>query len=154
MAQQYGNTTNICRLHGDVVQVVELAEHAHLRELRLSLLGFDDSEFADLLADDEASEPLTDPDEIPEPEETPVSRTGDIWTLGNHRLMCGDSMTIFHAENRAAIFAAAGSGNHAAPIPREPLRTIADSQDREAGRYAAEVGLGSILGTDARRASG
>ena len=57
----------------------------------LSLLGFDESEIGDLLADDETTEPLTDPDEIPEPEETPVTRTGDIWTLGNHRLMCGDS---------------------------------------------------------------
>lgn len=57
----------------------------------LSLLGFDESEIDDLLADTDATEPLTDPDEIPEPEEMPVTRTGDIWTLGNHRLMCGDS---------------------------------------------------------------
>lgn len=57
----------------------------------LSLLGFDESEIGDLLADTDTTEPLTDPDEIPEPEETPVTRTGDIWTLGNHRLMCGDS---------------------------------------------------------------
>jgi DNA modification methylase len=33
----------------------------------------------------------TDPDDIPEVEETPVSNTGDIWILGDHRLMCGDS---------------------------------------------------------------
>jgi DNA modification methylase len=33
----------------------------------------------------------TDPDDIPEVEETPVSKMGDIWILGDHRLMCGDS---------------------------------------------------------------
>ena len=63
-------------------------------------------------------------------------------------------LTIFYAEDGAAILAAAGSGNHAAPLPREPLRTVAYSQYGKAGGYAAEVGLGSILGTDARRASG
>jgi DNA modification methylase len=40
---------------------------------------------------DEDYRGLTDPDEVPEVEETPVSKTGDIWLLGDHRLMCGDS---------------------------------------------------------------
>jgi DNA modification methylase len=43
------------------------------------------------LKDDDNFEGLTDPDEVPEVEETPVSKTGDIWLLGDHRLMCGDS---------------------------------------------------------------
>ena len=34
---------------------------------------------------------LTDPDEAPEPPADPVSRTGDVWLLGPHRLLCGDS---------------------------------------------------------------
>jgi DNA modification methylase len=33
----------------------------------------------------------TDPDETPDPPEEPVSKPGDIWVLGDHRLMCGDS---------------------------------------------------------------
>ena len=33
----------------------------------------------------------TDPDDIPETPKNPVSRVGDIWTLGKHRLMCGDA---------------------------------------------------------------
>jgi DNA modification methylase len=41
--------------------------------------------------EDEDYQGLTDPDEVPEVEETPVSKTGDIWLLGDHRLMCGDS---------------------------------------------------------------
>jgi DNA modification methylase len=34
---------------------------------------------------------LTDPDDIPEPPDEAVTRAGDLWTLGNHRLLCADS---------------------------------------------------------------
>ena len=58
-----------------------------------SLLGFD-ADFLDDLMIEEPSEGLTDEDECPEPPETPVSVLCDIWQLGNHRLMCGDSTSI------------------------------------------------------------
>ena len=54
----------------------------------LDLLGFDPKELETLL---ERSEGLTDPDEVPEEPETPVTKAGDLWLLGNHRLLCGDS---------------------------------------------------------------
>lgn len=55
----------------------------------LSLTGFAEHEIAALTA---AGNPgLTDPDEAPEPPETPVSMLGDVWVLGRHRLVCGDS---------------------------------------------------------------
>lgn len=41
---------------------------------------------------------LTDPDEIPEVEEEPVTKPGDIWILGEHRLCCGDSTKIEDVE--------------------------------------------------------
>ena len=59
----------------------------------LDLLGFDDDFLAGLTAE-EITEGLADEDECPEPEENPVSVLGDIWLLGNHRLMCGDSTSI------------------------------------------------------------
>jgi len=58
----------------------------------LDLLGFDEDELDELMQDDEPnSEGLTDEDSVPEVPEKPVSQLGDIWILGNHRLMCGDS---------------------------------------------------------------
>ena len=60
----------------------------------LSLTGFDADALADLLADDGAAEGGTDEDAVPEvaDEQTPaISSPGDVWVLGPHRLLCGDS---------------------------------------------------------------
>src|SRR5690348_10566388 len=55
----------------------------------LSLTGFGDDEIARLTSLGTAG--LTDPDEIPAVEERVVSRAGDVWVLGRHQLVCGDS---------------------------------------------------------------
>lgn len=55
----------------------------------LSLTGFGLDEIATLLAD--KTDGLTDPDEVPDAPEIPVSCLGDVWLLGNHRIICGDS---------------------------------------------------------------
>ena len=59
----------------------------------LEMLGFDAKELSDLLQPEQV-EGLTDEDAVPELPETPVTKLGDIWLLGNHRLMCGDSTSI------------------------------------------------------------
>ncbi|MGB3667886.1 MAG: site-specific DNA-methyltransferase [Bermanella sp.] len=59
----------------------------------VELLGFDD-EFMSGLLEEEPCDGLTDEDDCPEPPEKPVSVLGDIWQLGDHRLMCGDSTSI------------------------------------------------------------
>ena len=58
----------------------------------LLLTGFDDDELNSMLT--EAVEGFTDEDDVPELPSEPVSVLGDIWTLGNHRLMCGDSTSV------------------------------------------------------------
>ena len=66
----------------------------------LDLIGFDDKLLADLLADPNAG--LTDPDDVPEPPAVPVTVLGDVWVMGDHRLMCGDSTNIDELEKLAA----------------------------------------------------
>jgi len=63
----------------------------------LDILGFDPKELDALLAP-EVVEGLTDEDAVPEVPEEPKTRLGDIYQLGNHRLMCGDSTFIDDVE--------------------------------------------------------
>lgn len=58
----------------------------------VDLLGFDDDFLSSLL--DEPTKGLTDEDAVPDTPENPVTVEGDVWILGNHRLMCGDSTSI------------------------------------------------------------
>ena len=55
----------------------------------LDLLGFPDLD--ELMGNDEPEEGLTDPDDVPEPPTDPITQPGDLWILGEHRLLCGDS---------------------------------------------------------------
>ena len=66
----------------------------------LNLIGFSDEELQDLLADPEP-EPaagLTDEDAVPEASEALITVPGDVWVLGTHRLLCGDSTQIESVE--------------------------------------------------------
>jgi len=54
----------------------------------LASLGFDDRELQKLLSDDEE---MARAEETPEPPANPVTVEGDVWLLGNHRIICGDS---------------------------------------------------------------
>jgi site-specific DNA-methyltransferase (adenine-specific) len=63
----------------------------------LELTGFDADEI-DALFPVEETAGLTDEDAVPEAPEHPVTVEGDVWVLGRHRLMCGDSTSINHLE--------------------------------------------------------
>lgn len=63
-------------------------------DFNLDLLGFDVDELNALLDPVELTEGKTDEDEVPEVPEEPVTKPGDIYKLGRHRLMCGDSTSI------------------------------------------------------------
>lgn len=70
-------------------------EIEQLKELDfdIDLLGFDADELAELELDVDVL-PDGDEDAVPELQDDPVSKLGDIWQLGDHRLMCGDSTSI------------------------------------------------------------
>ena len=68
-------------------------EGLKLEDFDVDLLGFDDK-FLDGLLEPEPTEGLTDEDAVPEVPEQPVTVEGDVWVLGRHRLMCGDSTSI------------------------------------------------------------
>lgn len=68
-----------------------------LEDFDLGLLGFDDK-FLDGLLEPEPTEGLTDEDAVPDVPEVPKTVLGDVWVLGKHRLMCGDSTSIDHLE--------------------------------------------------------
>jgi DNA modification methylase len=59
-------------------------------DFALDLTGFDSDELLELMADP-FEEGETDPDEVPDLPEEPVTKPGDLWLLGQHRLLCGDS---------------------------------------------------------------
>jgi site-specific DNA-methyltransferase (adenine-specific) len=64
----------------------------------LSLTGFDDKELDALLNFIDGTEGLTDEDDVPAVPEEPKTKLGDIYILGNHRLMCGDSCSVTDME--------------------------------------------------------
>ena len=79
----------------DNAMLADVFKDIDLDEVPAELTGYTDDEFHEVLgalssAIDEAPEDLEEP-EIPEDLEEPVSKTGDLWIIGKHRVMCGDS---------------------------------------------------------------
>ena len=74
---------------------IELGELACLG-FDLSLTGFGEDEIAALTS--LGNPGLTDPDDIPEAPEQPTTLPGDVWIMGKHRLICGDSTNAVDVE--------------------------------------------------------
>ena len=67
-------------------------EELKLDDFDLALTGFDADELLEIMAGEETtSEGNTDEDAAPEVPVNPVSKPGDVWIMGQHRLLCGDS---------------------------------------------------------------
>ncbi len=86
-------------------------EELKLDDFDLALTGFDDDELLEIMAGEETTtEGNTDEDAAPEVPVTPVSKPGDVWLMGQHRLLCGDSTdaasydTLLGTERVAMIF--------------------------------------------------
>lgn len=65
------------------------------------LMGFSEDELATILQPEQV-DGLTDEDDVPDAPEIPVTVEGDVWILGNHRVMCGDSTSIDAVEKLMA----------------------------------------------------
>jgi len=63
-------------------------------DISLAMLGFNVNELDALLNPTQLTDGLTDEDAVPEVPIEPTTKLGDIYQLGNHRLMCGDSTSI------------------------------------------------------------
>ena len=87
----------------EALLAAELLELA-AEDFDLGLIGFSDAELDELLAFDVGGEGETEDDgeDIPEAPENPVSRPGDLWLLGPHRLLCGDATVIIDLDRLMA----------------------------------------------------
>jgi len=117
--------------------------HLLLAELKVLMpelyddLCFDDlaAQTAKLLAELAPEDGLTDPDDVPEPPEEPVTQEGDLIILGGHRLVCGDSQD-------AAVIARLMDGHKAALYATDPPYGVGydgtshpqNQRDKQAGR--------------------
>ena len=89
--QAYALADNKLALNAGWDEALLAIEIGELQEIGfdIGLIGFSDAEIAGLAVGEMTG--LTDPDEVPEVPAEPVSRPGDLWVLGRHRLVCGDS---------------------------------------------------------------
>jgi DNA modification methylase len=85
------NKTHELAAWNDELLAQELADLQGV-DFDLDVLGFTTDELRDLLDTDSDAHPI-DPDDIPEPPDEPVTQPGDLWSLGRHRLLCGDAST-------------------------------------------------------------
>ena len=75
----------------DLPKLKDLLQELDTGELDMEITGFDSKEIEELMTQFHvAKEGLTDDDEIPDKVET-ICKLGDLWQLGNHRLLCGDA---------------------------------------------------------------
>ncbi len=91
----------------DEAMLANELQDLHADEIDLGLTGFDADELGkllglDTLGDEQNGEVVED--EVPEPPADPITKPGDLWILGDHRLLCGDSTK---AEDVARLMAGA-----------------------------------------------
>ena len=77
-----------------------------LADFNLDLTGFDEDQLNNMLFEEKQG--LTDEDEVPEAPEEPITKLGDIWKLGKHKLICGDAtnkdtVKILMEDNKADL---------------------------------------------------
>jgi len=74
----------------DLPKLKDLLQELDTGEFDIELTGFDVDEIEDLMTQFYVPEEIVE-DEVPEPPEEPITKPGDLWILGRHRLLCGDA---------------------------------------------------------------
>jgi DNA modification methylase len=74
----------------DYEKLEDLLQDLDAGDFDLELTGFDMGEIEDLMTQFHVPEEIIE-DEVPEPPKEPITKLGDLWILGRHRLLCGDS---------------------------------------------------------------
>lgn len=111
----------------DIPKLKDLLVDLDAGDMDITLTGFSDEELKGLV-DFEGKAPAGDPDSVPETPKTAITKRGDVWQLGDHRLMCGDSTSpddmgiLMNGQRASLIFTdppygvsyVAKSGKHAA----------------------------------------
>lgn len=106
-----------------------------------ALTGFDPSELADLLS--QPTDGHTDPDDAPPLEEVAVARLGDVWRLGEHRIVCGD------CTDAAVVASCLGSDRPHLMVTDPPYGVNYDpSWRKRAGVGSAGAAMGKVLNDD------
>ena len=108
-------------------------------EFDLELTGFDPIEIDDFLfrdKDDEAEEM------VPEPTSEPISRPGDLWVCGRHRILCGDSTSA------EAVRRVMGSGTPILMVTDPPYGVAYGPEWRERAGLGAQRQTGTVVNDD------
>ena len=82
----------------DLPKLAEVLGDLDANGFDATLTGFDDKELERLLTYYKGLDGKTDPDDVPEPPAVPVAKLGDMYRLGNHRLLCGDATNPEHVK--------------------------------------------------------
>ena len=109
----------------------------------LSLLGFDTDELAKIL-DPDGTQGLTDPDDVPAPPDQAITRPGDLWVMGNHRLLCGDSSKVEDVDrllDGARIHLVNTDPPYNVGVASRSNNAIAASGDRPIGQQGMDMAI-------------
>ena len=123
---------------------IELSELRGM-DVDLDLLGFSSEELEKMLgADVHGTEGLTDPDAVPEPPDEAITQPGDLWILGNHRLLCGDAGKAEDVDrllDGAAIHLVNTDPPYNVGVASRSNNAIAASGDRPIGQQGMDIAI-------------
>ena len=112
-------------------------------DFNLELLGFDADELARIL-DPDGTQGLTDPDDIPAPPDKATTRPGDLYVLGEHRLLCGDSGSVTDVDrllDGATIHLVNTDPPYNVGVASRSNNAIAASGDRPIGQQGMDIAI-------------